>query len=175
MGGLEVDLSSSVIGTNGKAITGLHAASELAGGILGTNRSGGNSLLEWVTVLAEDMRVALTTLDQTYQIAPYLSPLSSWYATRDGREVRGTLPGSMQHDCRGAWQETIATPQAEVQNRHLYKRHYQAAGVYDPYTMFGIITVAVSLLLVRAVLGSFRQFYIEGTNFMNIKGAQGTW
>ena len=48
MSGLEVDLNSSVIGTNGKAITGLYAAGELAGGIHGNNRLGGNSLLDCV-------------------------------------------------------------------------------------------------------------------------------
>ena len=48
MGGLEVDLCSIVIGTNGRAITGLHAAGELVGGILGNNRLGGNSLLDCV-------------------------------------------------------------------------------------------------------------------------------
>ena len=34
--------------------------------------------------------------------------------------------------------------------------------------MFGILTVMVSLLLVQAVLGNFRQFYIKGKGFMNI-------
>ena len=45
MGGLEDDLNSSVIGTNGKTITGLYASGELAGGILGNKRLGGNSPL----------------------------------------------------------------------------------------------------------------------------------
>ena len=36
--------------------------------------------------------------------------------------------------------------------------------------MFGILTVMVSLLLVQAVLGNFRQFYIKGKGLMNIKG-----
>ena len=45
MSGLEVDLNSSVIGTHGKAITGLYAAGELAGGVYGNNTLGGNSLL----------------------------------------------------------------------------------------------------------------------------------
>ena len=39
-------MGSSVIGTNGKAITGLHAAGELAGGIHGNSRLGGSSLLD---------------------------------------------------------------------------------------------------------------------------------
>merc|ERR1711957_885327 len=48
MGGLEVDVNSNVIGANGKAITGLYAAGEIAGGIHGNNRLGGNSLLDCV-------------------------------------------------------------------------------------------------------------------------------
>jgi len=48
MGGLEVDVDSLVIGTNGKAIPGLYAAGEVAGGIHGNNRLGGNSLLDCV-------------------------------------------------------------------------------------------------------------------------------
>merc|ERR1711975_200954 len=45
MGGLEIDVDSAVIGANGKAIPGLYAAGEVAGGIHGNNRLGGNSLL----------------------------------------------------------------------------------------------------------------------------------
>ena len=45
MGGLEVDLNSSVVGTDGKAITGRYAAGELAGDTQGNNRLGGNSAL----------------------------------------------------------------------------------------------------------------------------------
>merc|ERR1711957_723443 len=48
MGGLEVDVNSNVIGANGKAIAGLYAAGEIAGGIHGNNRLGGNSLLDCV-------------------------------------------------------------------------------------------------------------------------------
>jgi succinate dehydrogenase/fumarate reductase flavoprotein subunit len=48
MGGLEVDLNSSVIDTNGNAITGFYASGELAGGIHGNNRLGINSLLDCV-------------------------------------------------------------------------------------------------------------------------------
>ena len=49
MGGLDVDVNFSVIGTNGKAIAGLHDAVELAGGIIGNNRLGGNSTLDCAT------------------------------------------------------------------------------------------------------------------------------
>merc|ERR1719486_1383928 len=48
MGGLEIDVNSSVIDGNGKAIPGLHSAGEVAGGVHGNNRLGGNSLLDCV-------------------------------------------------------------------------------------------------------------------------------
>ena len=52
MNGLEVDLNSSVIGTNGKAIFGLYAAGELAGGIHDNNRLGRKSMLDFVYLVA---------------------------------------------------------------------------------------------------------------------------
>jgi len=48
MGGLEVDANSLVVNAQGKAISGLYAAGEVAGGIHGNNRLGGNSLLDCV-------------------------------------------------------------------------------------------------------------------------------
>merc|ERR1719261_1438339 len=48
MGGLEVDVNSGCIGADGKAIPGLYAAGEVAGGVHGNNRLGGNSLLDCV-------------------------------------------------------------------------------------------------------------------------------
>merc|ERR1711937_838264 len=48
MGGLEVDVDSAVLVPTGKAIPGLYAAGEVAGGIHGNNRLGGNSLLDCV-------------------------------------------------------------------------------------------------------------------------------
>jgi len=49
MGGLEIDVDSAVISTaSGKAIPGLYAAGEVAGGVHGNNRLGGNSLLDCV-------------------------------------------------------------------------------------------------------------------------------
>jgi len=48
MGGLEVDTNSLVVNAEGKAIKGLYAAGEVAGGIHGNNRLGGNSLLDCV-------------------------------------------------------------------------------------------------------------------------------
>merc|ERR1740133_807372 len=49
MGGLEIDVNSACLNTKGKAITGLYAAGEVAGGVHGNNRLGGNSLLDCVT------------------------------------------------------------------------------------------------------------------------------
>merc|ERR1719386_474130 len=48
MGGLEIDCDSAVLGADGKAIPGLYAAGEVAGGVHGNNRLGGNSLLDCV-------------------------------------------------------------------------------------------------------------------------------
>merc|ERR1719414_854775 len=48
MGGLEIDADSACISANGKAIPGLYAAGEVAGGVHGNNRLGGNSLLDCV-------------------------------------------------------------------------------------------------------------------------------
>merc|ERR1712048_213440 len=48
VGGLEIDTDSAVINKSGKAIPGLYAAGEVAGGVHGNNRLGGNSLLDCV-------------------------------------------------------------------------------------------------------------------------------
>merc|ERR1711953_812608 len=48
VGGLEIDTDSAVVNTNGQAIPGLYAAGEVAGGVHGNNRLGGNSLLDCV-------------------------------------------------------------------------------------------------------------------------------
>merc|ERR1719453_2375006 len=48
MGGREIDANSNVVNTQGKAIEGLYAAGEVAGGVHGNNRLGGNSLLDCV-------------------------------------------------------------------------------------------------------------------------------
>merc|ERR1712222_34771 len=48
MGGLEIDTDSSVVNKDGQAIPGLYAAGEVAGGVHGNNRLGGNSLLDCV-------------------------------------------------------------------------------------------------------------------------------
>merc|ERR1711957_842110 len=48
MGGLEIDCDSAVLNAKGQAIPGLYAAGEVAGGVHGNNRLGGNSLLDCV-------------------------------------------------------------------------------------------------------------------------------
>merc|ERR1711953_327125 len=48
MGGLEIDVDSAVYGQDGEIIPGLYAAGEVAGGVHGNNRLGGNSLLDCV-------------------------------------------------------------------------------------------------------------------------------
>jgi len=48
MGGLEVDADSACLDQFGRVIPGLYAAGEIAGGIHGNNRLGGNSLLDCV-------------------------------------------------------------------------------------------------------------------------------
>merc|ERR1712110_893047 len=48
MGGLEIDCDSAVYGPNENVIPGLYAAGEVAGGVHGNNRLGGNSLLDCV-------------------------------------------------------------------------------------------------------------------------------
>jgi len=48
MGGLEIDVDSQCLDARGKKIPGLYAAGEVAGGVHGNNRLGGNSLLDCV-------------------------------------------------------------------------------------------------------------------------------
>ena len=48
MGGLEIDENSAVLGCDSEAIRGLYAAGEVAEGVHGNNRLGGNSLLDCV-------------------------------------------------------------------------------------------------------------------------------
>merc|ERR1712151_360481 len=48
MGGLEIDADGVVLGSSGKVIKGLYCAGEVAGGVHGNNRLGGNSLLDCV-------------------------------------------------------------------------------------------------------------------------------
>ncbi|WP_028117795.1 flavocytochrome c [Ferrimonas senticii] len=49
MGGIAIDASTAVQGTDGKAIAGLYAAGEVTGGVHGANRLGGNAISDIVT------------------------------------------------------------------------------------------------------------------------------
>merc|ERR1719331_3781295 len=80
MGGLEIDESSRVLDEKRKVIPGLYAAGEVAGGVHGNNRLGGNSLLDCVVfgrVAAEDCakymlgdRVKTVDLKQLQSLPP---------------------------------------------------------------------------------------------------------
>merc|ERR1712203_595232 len=48
MGGLEIDADGAVLRSSGQPIKGLYCAGEVAGGVHGNNRLGGNSLLDCV-------------------------------------------------------------------------------------------------------------------------------
>lgn len=48
MGGLEINVDAEVISTEGKAISGLYAAGEVAGGVHGGNRIGGTAVTDIV-------------------------------------------------------------------------------------------------------------------------------
>jgi succinate dehydrogenase/fumarate reductase flavoprotein subunit len=56
MGGLEIGTDSAVHDENKKAIPGLFACGELAGGVHGANRLGGSSLLYVTETLREGSR-----------------------------------------------------------------------------------------------------------------------
>ena len=70
MGGLEIDANSLVLNESGKPIKGLYAAGEIAGGVHGNNRLGGNSLLDCVVfgrVAGKHCAEYLAFLDQRRQ------------------------------------------------------------------------------------------------------------
>lgn len=63
MGGLKIDTTTHVIGTDGKAIAGLYAAGEVVGGVHGANRIGGNAVTDIIVfgkiagkIAAEEMK-----------------------------------------------------------------------------------------------------------------------
>merc|ERR1719390_397740 len=80
MGGLAIDDKSRVLNMKNQAIPGLYAAGEIAGGVHGNNRLGGNSLLDCVVfgrVAAEDCakymlgdRVKTVDLKQLQSLPP---------------------------------------------------------------------------------------------------------
>eukprot|EP00415_Alexandrium_ostenfeldii_P001358 UN1358 len=74
MGGLEIDVDSAVISSkSGEAIPGLYAAGEVAGGVHGNNRLGGNSLLDCVVfgrVAAKAACIYMFGKDNKFQLCP---------------------------------------------------------------------------------------------------------
>jgi len=68
---LEIDTDSAVLGPGNKAIPGLYCAGEVAGGVHGNNRLGGNSLLDCVVF----GRVALAVWQA------WLQPSTCWVPT----------------------------------------------------------------------------------------------
>jgi len=48
MGGIEINTNAEVLDTNGNVIPGLYAAGEVTGGVHGTNRLGGNAILDLI-------------------------------------------------------------------------------------------------------------------------------
>merc|ERR1712003_868 len=74
MGGLEVDIDSAVLDSKtGEAIPGLYAAGEVAGGIHGNNRLGGDSLLDCVVFGRVSAKAACKFMfgdDGKYQLCP---------------------------------------------------------------------------------------------------------
>jgi len=81
MGGLEVDKDAKVIsGKTGKAIPGLYAAGEVAGGVHGNNRLGGNSLLDCVVfgrVAAKDACQYMFGKDNKFKHCPVPTDLAA--------------------------------------------------------------------------------------------------
>ncbi len=68
MGGLTIDASGNVLGEDGAVVSGLHAAGEVAGGVHGHNRLGGNSLLECTvfgTMVGDKIEIAERTATGT--------------------------------------------------------------------------------------------------------------
>jgi succinate dehydrogenase/fumarate reductase flavoprotein subunit len=73
MGGLEITVDGEVKGANDKAIPGLYAAGEIAGGVHGNNRLGGSSLLDCVVygrVAARAAAKYVAGKDQKYRMYP---------------------------------------------------------------------------------------------------------
>merc|ERR1719316_489084 len=87
MGGLEIDVNSSVLGSDGKAIPGLYCAGEVAGGVHGNNRLGGSSLLDCVVF----GRVAGKHCAQ-YMLGKDMKPVS--LIELSGGGLTGTVEGS---------------------------------------------------------------------------------
>merc|ERR1712100_680459 len=79
MGGLEITPDAEVLGSDG-VIPGLYAAGEVAGGVHGNNRLGGNSLLDCVVfgrVAAKTACRYIFGIDEKFRPCPEPSQLRS--------------------------------------------------------------------------------------------------
>merc|ERR1712118_468543 len=81
MGGLEINTKGEVESTAGGVIGGLYAAGEIAGGVHGNNRLGGNSLLDCVVFCRVTGRSA----------AKYVNSVSAASSTKSG----GAIPAKL--------------------------------------------------------------------------------
>merc|ERR1711939_712530 len=82
MGGLEVTAEAEVISNRG-AIPGLYAAGEIAGGVHGNNRLGGNSLLDCVVfgrVAGKAASKYIMGADGKFQLCPPVADLKTLVA-----------------------------------------------------------------------------------------------
>jgi len=104
MGGLEIDVNSAVVAGNGKAIPGLYCAGEIAGGVHGNNRLGGNSLLDCVVF----GRVAGKHCAQ-YMLGGELKPTS----------LKELLPVEKKKEA-SAGATAVSTEPKELKGQHLF-------------------------------------------------------
>lgn len=84
MGGIKIDTEGNVIKEDGSLIPGLHAAGEVTGGVHGSNRLGGNSLLE-CTVFG-------TIVGQKIPIKEGTSLVSALASTQHEKRAVGSVP-----------------------------------------------------------------------------------
>merc|ERR1711924_82821 len=83
MGGLEVTADAECIDGKGKVIPGMYAAGEIAGGVHGNNRLGGNSLLDCVVfgrVAGKAASKYIMGADGKFQLCPPPSSLKELVA-----------------------------------------------------------------------------------------------
>jgi len=103
MGGLRIDADARVKGKDGQPLQGLYAAGEVAGGIHGRNRLGGNSLLDCVvygrvsgaTASKDLLELALNTLEKGGSLQSSSAPSSGGAAPVASAAGGRPTPGSV--------------------------------------------------------------------------------
>merc|ERR1712012_410315 len=118
MGGLEIDTDSAVLSTStGIAIPGLYAAGEVAGGVHGNNRLGGNSLLDCVVFGRVAGKAAAKYILGDDVKPTSLSDLSG--GGLSGKVERSKLSGGSYEDNmnKSATSATSATPLLQAADR----------------------------------------------------------